>query len=277
MNQTYRPIAIYLPQFHPIPENDKWWGKGFTEWRNVVQAKPRFNGHYQPHIPSDLGFYDLRLHEVLIEQAKLAKNNGIYGFCFYHYWFNGKLLLEKPVEALLKNKTPEFPFMLCWANENWTRAWDGGDNEILIKQEYSLDDDKEHIKYLIPFFKDTRYIKIDNKAVFAIYKPDLFPDISQTLNIFREEAKKQGVELYLCAFERNMGSSGEELISMGFDAVIDFQPISKTLKKIDNTIIEKLKKYKIVDYLIRKILKVNPTNDQIIDYVEFTKKDIEYF
>ncbi len=227
MNQTYRPIAIYLPQFHPIPENDKWWGKGFTEWRNVVQAKPRFNGHYQPHIPSDLGFYDLRLHEVLIEQAKLAKNNGIYGFCFYHYWFNGKLLLEKPVEALLKNKTPEFPFMLCWANENWTRAWDGGDNEILIKQEYSLDDDKEHIKYLIPFFKDTRYIKIDNKAVFAIYKPDLFPDISQTLNIFREEAKKQGVELYLCAFERNMGSSGEELISMGFDAVIDFQPISK--------------------------------------------------
>ena len=221
-----RLIAIHLPQFHPFKENDEWWGKGFTEWTNVAKARPRFPGHYQPHIPADLGFYDLRLPEIREQQAQMAREAGIYGFCYYHYWFNGHQLMERPLNEILESGKPDFPFMLCWANENWTRAWDGGEKQILIKQDYSEEDDREHIRYLIKhYFKDERYIKVDGKPVYCIYRQDLFPDMRNTIRIWREEAAKEGMQLYLITFE-SFRNRGDEGIDMGFDAATEFQPHS---------------------------------------------------
>jgi hypothetical protein len=218
-----RIIAVYLPQFHPIPENDKWWGKGFTEWTNVVKAKPRFPGHYQPHLPADFGFYDLRVPEVRIEQARMARENGIYGFCYYHYWFNGHILLERPLEDMLKSREPDFPFMICWANENWTRAWDGGEKEILIEQKYFEEDDVNHIHYLMKFFKDPRYIRINNKPVICIYRSTLLPNIEKTIELWRSEALREGLELYICRFE-SFGETGDKFMATGINAGIDFPP-----------------------------------------------------
>lgn len=219
----YRPIAIHLPQFHPIPENDKWWGTGFTEWTNVTRAKPLFKSHYQPQLPADLGYYDLRLPEARLAQAELAAQYGIYGFCYYHYWFNGKKLLERPIEEILRSGKPDFPYMLCWANENWTRRWDGASNEVLLKQEYSEKDDVEHFKYLIPFFNDPRYIKINNKPVFVIYRPYLIDDPTLVASRWRKIAKDFNIELYLCHMVFGKRAGWENLL-MGFDAAIDFEP-----------------------------------------------------
>jgi len=235
MNKNKRIIAIHLPQFYPFKENDEWWGKGFTEWSNVTKATPRFKGHYQPHLPTDLGFYDLRLKESRIEQEKLAKEYGIDGFCYYHYWFNGHLIMEKVVEAKLSNKDEDFPFMFCWANENWHRNWEGGFNTTLIEQNYSKEDDIEHFNYLLPFFKDSRYIKIDGKPVFAIYKIQYIPEIEEMINTFQEQATKNGFELYICKVEAS-GCQGEEWMKKGIDASIDFQPIHGEciMSKFDN-------------------------------------------
>ena len=224
-----RPIAFYLPQFHPIPENDKWWGKGFTEWRNVVNAKPRFKGHYQPHLPADLGFYDLRNPEVRESQAQMARDYGIYGFCYYHYWFNGKRLLNKPVDDIIKSRKPDFPFMLCWANENWTRVWNGQDKDILIGQEYSIDDDRQHIRFLCKnIFPDDRYIKINGSPVFAIYKSESIPDIKSTIETWREIAVKSGFkDLYMLKIMT--GKDISDPTKSGFDAAVEFQPDWKNL------------------------------------------------
>lgn len=218
-----RALAIYLPQFHPIPENNSWWGQGFTEWTNVTRAKPRFKDHYQPHLPSDMAFYDLRVHQTIVEQAELARQHGISGFCFYHYWFNGKRLLERPLDQYLTLQKPDFPFCLCWANENWTRRWDGQDQEVLMKQEYSETDDLEHIEFLSRFFRDARYIRVDGKPVFIVYRPALFPDISRTLETWRTSCRNNGIgEIYLMY----MQSFGEKRTpeEMGFDAAVEFQP-----------------------------------------------------
>jgi lipopolysaccharide biosynthesis protein len=284
MSNKIKPIAIYLPQFHPIPENDQWWGKGFTEWINVVKAKPRFEGHYQPHLPADLGFYDLRLEEIRIAQAELAKEYGIYGFCYYHYWFNGKRILERPFQEVFESKKPDFPFMLCWANENWTRVWDGGENGVLLKQEYSEEDDLVHIQHLIPYFKDARYIKVGDKPVFIFYKPDLFPDMKKTLEIFRTEARKEGLELYLCRFERWNGSAGEGVNEVGFDAAIEFQPLSVSLKKYFDLKKKKSISHSRPTYLNQMISKItsrinhNSSNvnskDDIVNYKDFIDFDL---
>ncbi len=216
-----RVIAFYLPQYHPIPENDEWWGKGFTEWTNVAKAKPLFKGHYQPHLPADLGFYDLRVPEVREQQAQMARENGIDGFCYYHYWFNGKRLLERPFQEVLDSGKPDFPFCLCWANENWTRRWDGFDKEVLQEMTYSSEDDLNHIHALLPWFSDERYIKIDEKPILLVYRFNSLPNPLKTTTLWREEAVKAGFPgLYLC----RVGNYQSDPSNHGFDAEVEFQP-----------------------------------------------------
>jgi lipopolysaccharide biosynthesis protein len=226
MAKNKRIIAIHLPQFYPFPENDEWWGKGFTEWRNVTKCKPRFKGHYQPHLPADLGFYDLRLKECRLEQQRLAKAYGVDGFCYYHYWFNGHLLMEKPVEAHLADEEEDFPFMLCWANENWHRNWAGNYNATLIEQHYSEEDDIAHFKYLLPFFKDPRYIRINGKPVFALYRIDIIPDVTKMCETFQKCARKEGFELYICKVQ-HLNKCG---LPKGLEASIDFPPFNMSKK-----------------------------------------------
>lgn len=256
MSEKIRPIAIYLPQFHPIPENDEWWGKGFTEWTNVTKAKPLFKGHYQPHLPADLGFYDLRVAESREEQAKLAKEYGIYGFCYYHYWFNGKRIIERPFQEVYESGKPDFPFMLCWANENWTKIWDGSDKEILLEQKYSAEDDRAHIRSLIPYLKDSRYIRIHNKPVISIYRSNNIPDVKSTLSIWREEAARHDMELYICRFDSL--AVGKEYLKDGFDAAVEFQPFGETYRKFKDQLIKKEAsrfRYKLKDKFLKKLLK----------------------
>lgn len=214
---------MYLPQFHPIPENDEWWGKGFTEWTNVVKAKPLMRGHYQPHIPTELGFYDLRVPETRIAQAELAREYGIHGFCYYHYWFDGKLLLERPLREVLESGKPDFPFCMCWANENWTRAWDGGEREILVNQRYSEEDDIAHIRWLLPYMKDPRYIKVGGKPLFLFFRASKIDRLREMAKIWKEEAVRAGLPgLYLVRFESHAEEG--DLSSEGMDATAEFQP-----------------------------------------------------
>lgn len=286
-NNAIKSIAIYLPQYHPIAENNEWWGKGFTEWTNVTKALPRFDGHYQPHLPADLGFYDLRLEEARLEQEALAKEYGVHGFCYYHYWFNGKRILHEPLDRKLKNEKEDLPFMLCWANENWTRAWDGSESQILLKQEYSEEDDREHVRHLIKYFKDERYIRVNGKPFFIFYKPDLFPNMKRTIEIFREEAKKENMELYLCWFERWIGWKGEEHKDAGFDSAIEFQPLSKSMrafinlskkpeiKKQNSPLVKRFNHYKgRLRNVFFKPKPVEKIKDQIIDYGKFIDFDL---
>ncbi len=219
------PIAIYLPQFHPIPENDVAWGKGFTEWTNVKRAKPLFDGHYQPHIPHEsVGYYDLRDPEVLIKQANIAKKYGIFGFAFYHYWFNGKRLLERPLDNMLNSGSPDFPFLYIWANEPWSKRWDGSENNVIQPQRYSYKDDYEHIQFLCRnIFRDKRYITIDGKPVFIVYRTELLPDVKKTSEIWRKEAKSLGYkDLFLVRVENF--NSDINPFDIGFDASMEFAP-----------------------------------------------------
>jgi len=219
-----RLIAFYLPQYHPIPENNHWWGTGFTEWTNVTRARPLFRGHYQPHLPAHLGFYDLRVSDVRERQAELAAAHGLHGFCYYHYWFSGQRLLERPFDEVLASGRPNFPFCLCWANESWTRRWDGQEQEILILQRYDEEDDRRHIRALLSAFEDRRYLRVDGKPVFLVYRASKLPNASITTEIWRSEAQRHGLgELYLVKVD-TAGEEGIEPASLGFDAAVEFQP-----------------------------------------------------
>jgi hypothetical protein len=270
-------LAYYLPQFHPIPENDVWWGKGFTEWTNVAKAKPLFKGHYQPILPGELGFYDLRLPEVQEQQAQLAQEYGIDGFIYYQYWFgNAKMLLEKPAEAMLKNKNISLPFCFCWANETWKGIWHGLNNpDVLIEQTYQGEEDYiAYFNYLLPFFKDERYIKVNNKPMFHIYRLNNLPDYTVFISIFNSLAILNNFEgIYIVT---TGDVYGKEVIEhenifgvVGLDAFNEIRYQQKTyfkrnsfFGKVENEIIQRL------GYTIDDCKRTSPL---ILDY----KKGVE--
>ena len=225
-NATTPPrfIAFYLPQFHAIPENDEWWGAGFTEWTNVRRATPLFPGHYQPHVPGELGYYDLLDAGVRRRQSDLALAHGIDGFCYYHYWFSGRRLLEQPFDAVRSTGEPEIPFCLCWANEDWSRRWDGSSRSVLVKQTYSPEDDRAHIRWLIGAFGDRRYIRHHGRPLFLVYRASRLPNARATAETWRRECVAAGIgDPFLVSVE----SFRQEHVApstLGFDASVGFQP-----------------------------------------------------
>lgn len=235
-----KPIAFYLPQYHAIPENDEWWGKGFTEWTNVRKGKPLFDGHYQPHVPSELGYYNLvEDKSIQYKQIELAKEYGIHGFCYYYYWFKGKRLLEKPLDNLLEDKGLDFPFCICWANETWSRRWDGQEKEkeILIKQEHNEETDNSFIEDVIPILKDERYIKVNGAPLLLVYRAELFPDLSKTIKKWKEVCKENGVNDLHVSLVQSFGLTDPNVY--GGDSAVEFPPhgiitgeISKTMPNL---------------------------------------------
>ncbi len=264
--QKAKLIAYYLPQFHSIPENDKWWGAGFTEWTNVKNAKPLFKNHKQPRKPGFLGYYNLLDIDTQRKQIELARQYDIYGFSYYHYWFgNGKMLLEKPVELMLSSKDLDFPFCLSWANESWEGIWHGSPGKLLIEQTYPGKKDYiQHFEYLLKFFSDSRYIRFDNKPVFTIHRPDLIPDIKFFVEIFRELADKAGFDgIYLIGgYNYPMSWKLEDNL---FDAII-----SNGFVHASNILYTK--KYSYLSKQLMKIeYKFNMNKPLIYDFEEIDK------
>ncbi|MDA8148218.1 MAG: glycoside hydrolase family 99-like domain-containing protein [Actinomycetota bacterium] len=219
-----RVLAFYLPQFHAVPENDAWYGRGFTEWTVVARAAPLFAGHRQPHLPGELGFYDLRVPETRERQARLARDHGVSGFLYYHYWFAGTRMLDRPFAEVLGSGRPNFPFALCWANDSWYRKWQGRtSDEMLVEQTYSEEDDRDHIRWLIEAFRDPRYIRVHGRPLLAVYRPHLLPAPKRTFDLWREECSRAGVpDPWLVRFDTaaDLGDPADQ----GFDASADFVP-----------------------------------------------------
>lgn len=218
-----RVIAFYLPQFYPTVENDEWWGKGFTEWTNVGKAKPLFKGHYQPRVPADLGYYDLRIPEVREAQAQMAREAGIEGFCYWHYWFSGKRLLNRVFDEVLKSGKPDYPFCLCWANHSWyQKTWDPNKpDKLLIKQEYpGISDYEEHFYEMLPAFKDKRYIKVGNKPVFGVFSPHEIPNTDEFFQTWNSLAQKNGLDGFYFFGYTVAASQATSIIQSGFDSVV---------------------------------------------------------
>jgi len=265
--ESTKVIAFYLPQFHTIPENDEWWGKGFTEWTNVRRATPLYWGHYQPRKPLKDNYYDLSDGRVMERQMKMAKKYGIDGFCFYHYWFHGKRLLEKPVENLLKNKKADLPFCMCWANESWSRTWDGheGEKEVLVAQKYGDEKDwEEHFSYLLPFFKDDRYIKCEGKPVFLFYSAKDIEKCREMIALWNEMAIREGFEgIYSVEVVRNIKRADRNI---RFDACVDFEPFATLNGR---------KPVKVWGEWCRKVPGLRRRAYPIIDYRKFTQSMIE--
>lgn len=245
-------IAFYLPQYHTIPENDEWWGKGFTEWTNVKKAKPMFFGHNQPRVPLNDNYYDLMNPNTFTWQVELANQYGIDGFCFYHYWFNGKLLLEKPLEMYLEHKEWNKNYCFSWANEPWARTWDGQNKNVLMPQEYAgLDDINNHFDYMLDFFKDERYIKIDNKPVFVLYRSNSISYLDDMIKIWNERAKNTGFDgVY---FVETLTSYSSEKYSKDTQATVYMEPMyilsqRSKVTRILQTVKSPIKRNKRISY-----------------------------
>lgn len=250
MESKPRIIAIYLPQFHPIPENDAVWGKGFTEWTNVVQARPLFKGHYQPRIPKDLGFYDLRLPEIREQQAQLAKDAGIEGFMYWQYYFGQKeLLLQRPFEEVLQTGKPDFPFCLGWANHSWkTKTWKRDasllSGQTMIKEQRydGVQQYTDHFYYNLPAFKDHRYMMVDNKPIFVVWNPDDHPEeITCLIQTWQKLSKENGLEGIHFVGRQYMGDSVEKLTKMGFDAVYQERTAVAMTGSENNSILKRIR------------------------------------
>ncbi|MDR0894805.1 MAG: glycoside hydrolase family 99-like domain-containing protein [Prevotellaceae bacterium] len=292
-----RFIAFYLPQYHPVPENDKWWGKGFTEWTNVAKAKPLFKGHKQPHIPADLGFYDLRMPEVREAQANLAREAGIEAFCYWHYWFGGKKqILERPFSEVLASGKPDFPFCLGWANESWTnKSWTNKSSfakeGVLLSQEYGREDYIEHFNAILPALKDKRYLTVDGKPLFYVYRPLSIPNAKEFIDLWQKMAVENGLEgIYFVGMSfstsfrpiGNIGHGGvkvppideaakyyRHILDLGFDAVN-----SRGNARAEFIISGRYNTF--IRALLRKILKMDMLNkyDQsLINSYLFTEED----
>lgn len=273
-------IAFYLPQFHETEENNKWWGDGFTEWTNVRNAKPLYKGHNQPRVPLNNNYYNLLEKNIKYKQVELANKYGIYGFCFYHYWFDGKLLLQKPVEQFLADKNLNTHFCICWANEHWTNAWANKKTKVLIEQKYGEEKEwKEHFYYLLPFFKDKRYIKIDNKPLFVIYRPELINCLHQMLQFLDNEAKSCGFSGLSFAYQHAGYTFSQHCDESIFDYAIEYHPncaqqfmnykkpnVLDIIKKETATFFENKLKINIRETLKRKELK-KYDYDKIWNYI----------
>ena len=231
-----KAIAFYLPQYHPIPENDSWWGRGFTEWTNVSRAVPQYLGHYQPHLPGELNFYDLRLDQILERQVELARSYGIFGFAFYHYWFSGRRLLEAPVDSFINNFKIDFPFCLMWANESWSRRWDGLESDVLLNQEHTLESDRRFINDLVPFLKRPNYIRLEGRPLIMVYRAQLMEDAPKVTAYWRRYCQDAGLGDPMLVAAQAFGLSDPR--SLGFDAAITFAPLGfqgiPTLQKRDS-------------------------------------------
>lgn len=261
-----RFIALYLPQYHPTPENDEWWGKGFTEWVNVAKARPLFHGHKQPHIPADLGFYDLRLPEIREQQVELAKEAGIEAFCYWHYWFgNGRRLLERPFNEVVSSGKPDFPFCLGWANHSWyKKLWDPkskGKDKLLIEQTYpGIEDYVLHFNTLLPAFKDHRYLKVNGKLFFLIYDPLHFEDIKTFISTWRRLAKENGLNDFYFIAQDFDSRAKDQILSLGIDAIYNSDTFN---------IHHKLNKFSKVMYLLQRKVLRRPTAFNYKDAIKY--------
>lgn len=257
-----KTVAFYLPQFHPIPENDLWWGKGFTEWTNVTRSKQLFKGHYQPRVPSELGYYDLRLEDTQVAQAELAREFGIHGFCYYYYWFDGKKLLNHPIEQMARSTKVDAGFCVCWANENWSRNWDGQNRHVLMEQTYTLESNLALMRELIPMMKDPRWIRHKGKPVMMVYRISIIPNWLETAAAWRQECREAGLgEIHLCAVRFGLETLQGPPEEHGIDSYVLFPPHEAA--RVD---------------LRHKVADLNKNfNGQIFDYTAVVEGDLAAF
>jgi len=266
-----RLLAFYLPQFHVTPENDRWWGAGFTEWKHVLGARPRFAGHRQPRLPGELGYYDLGEPGARAAQAGLAREHGVGAFCYYHYWFTGRRLLRRPLDEVLRSGEPDFPFCLCWANESWTRSWSDREGEVLIEQTYSANDDLEHARYLATLFGDARYFRLEGRPLLLVYRASALPEARRTTDAIRAEALRQGLpEPFLCKVEsdpwveRRLAPEQQ-----GFDAAVEFAPDWLVLAEARRDLAQGRSETR---FAIREL---SGTGDQVLRYSDLVRASLE--